>query len=104
MLPIWRQLKYAAASFLDETLTHRDRAFLVDFDRSVRLRQPLTGNKGLSTERIKQVFDQIEEDLRHQHVLTYYSSQPRGAPIRPEVRVRRPGLKLRSAVPLEAIE
>jgi len=225
MLPIWHQLKYAATSFLDETLTHRDRAFLVDFDRSVRLRQPLTGNKGLLarwldrvtpwggtalsdgilfsllqyedepgrralvmvtdgadlhsrkgsedpadfarrlglpiyfvemnnpltklvngpngrtltsrsthsqarkrirriseetggrhfaidplvddppwTERIKQVFDQIEEDLRHQHVLTYYSSQPRGAPIRPEVRVIRPGLKLRSAVPLEAIE
>ncbi len=225
MLPIWRQLKYAATSFLDEILTHRDRAFLVDFDRSVRLRQPLTGNKGLLarwlhrvtpwggtalsdgilfsllqyedapgrralvmvtdgadlhsrkgpedpadfarrlglpiyfvemdnlltklvngpngrtltsrdthsqarkrirrisqetggrhfaidpladdppwTERIKEVFDQIEEDLRHQHVLTYYSSQPRGAPIRPEVRVIRPGLKLRSAVPLEAIE
>lgn len=54
--------------------------------------------------RIQSVFRQIEEDLRHQHMLTYYSSQPRGAPIRPEVRVIRPGLKLRSAVPLEAIE
>ena len=56
------------------------------------------------TERIARAFDQIEEDLRHQHVLTYYSSQPQGAPIRPEVRVTRRGLKLRSAVPLEAIE
>jgi VWFA-related protein len=225
MLPIWRQLKYVAARFLDDTLTPRDMAFLVDFDRAVRLLQPLTGNKALLerwldrvtpwggtalndgllfsllqygsqpgrralvmvtdgadlhsrqrpedpadfarrlglpiyfvemdnpitqltngadgqpmtsrsghpragrrirrisqetggrhfhidplaedppwTERIAQAFDQIEEDLRHQQVLTYYSSQPRGAAIRPEVRITRRGLKLRSAVPLEAIE
>ncbi len=56
------------------------------------------------TEQLKDVFDQIQDDLRHQYVLTYYSNQPQGAPIRPEVRVIRPGLKLRSAVPLEAIE
>ena len=225
MLPIWSQLTYVAASFLNETLTHKDKAFLVDFDRAVRLLQPLTGNKALLarwlnritpwggtalsdgilfsllqyerepgrralvmvtdgadlhsrqrpedpadfarrlglpiyfvemdnpltaivdgpggrpmtrqnshpharkrirriseetggrhfhidpaaedppwTERIARAFDQIEEDLRRQHVLTYYSSQPQGAPIRPEVRVTRRGLKLRSAVPLEAIE
>ncbi len=55
MLPIWRQLKYAATSFLDETLTHRDRAFLVDFDQSVRLLQPLTGNKGLLARWLDQV-------------------------------------------------
>lgn len=225
MLPIWRQLRYVAASFLDQTLTPKDKAFLVDFDRSVRLLQPATGNKGLLarwldritpwggtalsdgilfsllqyesepgrralvmvtdgadlhsrqgpedpadlarrlglpiyfvemdnpltelvsgpggrtltrrntqpqarkrirriseetggrhfaidpiaedppwTERLARAFDQIEEDLRHQHVLTYYSSQPRGAPISPEILVTRRGLKLRSAVPLEAIE
>ena len=56
------------------------------------------------TERIKQVFDQIEEDLRHQHVLTYYSDQPPGTPVEPEIRVTRRGLSLRSAVPLEALE
>ena len=225
MLPIWRQLKHVASAFLEQTLTQKDKAFLVDFDRAVRLLQPLTGNKALLggwldrvtpwggtalsdgilfsllqygdepgrralvmvtdgadlhsrqrpedpadlarrlglpiyfvemdnpltelvkgpdgmpltrrnshprarkrirriseetggrhfhidplaedppwTERIARAFDRIEEDLRRQHVLTYYSSQPRGAPIGPEIRIARPGLKLRSAVPLEAIE
>ena len=225
MLPIWRQLRHVASTFLEQTLTQKDKAFLVDFDRAVRLLQPLTGNKALLagwldrvtpwggtalsdgilfsllqygdepgrralvmvtdgadlhsrqrpedpadlarrlglpiyfvemdnpltelvkgpdgmpltrrnshprarkrirriseetggrhfhidplaedppwTEQIARAFDQIEEDLRHQHVLTYYSSQPRGAPIRPEIRITRPDLKLRSAVPLEAIE
>ncbi len=56
------------------------------------------------TERIEQVFDQIEEDLRHQHVLTYHTSQPHGAAIERSVRVTRRDLKLRSAVPVEAIE
>ena len=225
MLPIWRQLRHVASAFLEQTLTQKDKAFLVDFDRAVRLLQPLTGNKALLagwldrvtpwggtalsdgilfsllqygdepgrralvmvtdgadlhsrqrpedpadlarrlglpiyfvemdnpltefvkgpdgmpltrrnshprarkrirriseetggrhfhidplaedppwTERIARAFDQIEEDLRHQHVLTYYSSQPRGAPIRPDIRVTRSDLKLRSVVPLEAIE
>ena len=56
------------------------------------------------TERIEQVFDQIEDDLRRQHVLTYYTDQPRGAPVEPEIRLTRRDLKLRSAVPVEAIE
>ena len=56
------------------------------------------------TDRIEQVFDQIEEDLRHQHVLTYYSDQPPGTPVEPEIRVTRRGLKLRSAVALQGIE
>ncbi|MYD23106.1 MAG: VWA domain-containing protein [Holophagales bacterium] len=51
-------------------------------------------------DRIELVFDRIEEDLRHQHVLTYYSGQPVGDPVEPEVRVIRRGLSLRSAVPL----
>lgn len=53
------------------------------------------------TDRIGLAFDRIEEDLRHQHVLTYYSSQPWGDPVEPDVRVIRRGLSLRSAVPLE---
>ena len=56
------------------------------------------------TQRIQNVFKQIEDDLRHQHVLTYYSDKRPGTPVAPEVRVTRRGLKLRSAVPLEAIE
>jgi len=55
-------------------------------------------------EQLATVFDQIQNDLRHQYVLTYYSNQPPGTAIVPEVRVTRRGLKLRSAVPLEAVE
>lgn len=55
-------------------------------------------------DRIEQVFGLIEADLRHQHVLSYYSDLPSGAPVEPEIRVTRRGLKLRSAVPLEGID
>ena len=54
--------------------------------------------------RIDRAFGQIEEDLRHQHVLTYYTDQPPGAHAKPDIRVTARGLKLRSAVPLRAIE
>ena len=224
VLPIWRDLRTVAASFIGSSLSPGDRAFLVDFDDSVRLLQPLTGDKtflvgalgrlipfggtalndGLLfsllqygrepgrralvvitdgadrhsrsrprqsaafaerlgvpiyfieldptlaqavtrfgdrlidadsearqrqnmrnrlewvsqrtggrlfhvrlaeanppwTDRIGLVFDRIEDDLRHQHVLTYYSGQPVGDPVEPEVRMTRRGLSLRSAVPL----
>ena len=228
VLPIWRDLKTVAASFVESSVSPGDRAFLVDFDDSVRLLQPLTGDKaslvraldrlipfggtalndgllfsllqyrrepgrralvvitdgadrhsrsrprqsadfaerlGLPiyfivldptvaqtvarfgdrlvdagsearqrqnmrnrlnwisqrtggrlfhvrlaeadppwTDRIGLVFDRIEQDLRHQHVLTYYSGQPVGEPVEPEVRVIRRGLSLRSAAPLERAE
>lgn len=55
-------------------------------------------------ERIEQAFDQIEEDLRHQQVLTYYSDRPPGTRPKPEIRVTRRGLRLRSAVPLPGID
>lgn len=216
MLPAWSRLKYIARSFLATALTPGDRAFLVDFDDTVRLVQPLTGDRPLLSERldrlvpmggtalndgllfsllqyggepgrralvvvtdgadqhsrsrpeqssefaerlglpiyfieldnsrpgnsgvgairrnrarlrriaeetggrlfhlklhgdtrwwadpIEQVFEQIEEDLRHQHVLTYYPDQPGGPPVEPEIRVTGRGLRLRSAVPLPGIE
>ncbi len=216
MLPTWSRLKYIARNFLATALTPGDRAFLVDFDDTVRLVQPLTSDRPLLSKRldrlipmggtalndgllfsllqyrsepgrralvvitdgadqhsrsrpeqssdfaerlglpiyfieldnsragtsdaaarrrnrerlrriaeetggrlfhlelhggtrwwaepIEQVFEQIEEDLRHQHVLTYYTDQPHGAPVEPEIRVTRRGLKRRSAVPLPGIE
>ncbi len=56
------------------------------------------------TARIEQAFDRIEEDLRHQHVLTYYTDQPPGSDAKPDIRVTGRKLALRSAVPLRAIE
>lgn len=130
MLPTWTRLKYIARSFLETAVTPGDRAFLVDFDHTVRLVQPLTEDEPLLSdrldhlipmggtalndglldddapwaERIEQAFDQIEEDLRHQQVLTYYSDRPPGTRIEPEIRVARRGLTLRSAVPLPGID
>ena len=208
MQTIWRQTNAIAEAFLDGALTWRDQAFLVDFDSTLRLVQPLTGSKPLlarglerlfpqgntalydailfsllqygnapgrralvvvtdgfdsnsrsdptraidfgkrlgvpvyvvamrsvgfgpttmedanlrnsmrlitgptggrlfqieSIDQMANVFDHIEEELRRQYVLTYYSERPFGSAIEPEVRMTRRGLKVRSALPLEAIE
>ena len=52
---------------------------------------------------MRQVFDRISEDLRHQNVLTYYTGQPPGAGVEPEVRTTRTGLRVKSVLPLEAL-
>lgn len=208
MEPIWRQTNAIAEAFLNGALTWRDQAFLVDFDSTLRLVQPLTGSKPLlarglgrlfpqgntalydailfsllqygeapgrralvvvtdgfdsnsrsdptraidfgkrlgvpvyvvamrslgfgpttmedanlrnsmrlitgptggrlfqieSIDQMASVFDHIEEELRRQYVLTYYSQRPLGSAIEPEVRVTRRGLRVRSALPLDAIE
>lgn len=44
MRPIWNLAVSTAKSFLGETLGPDDRAFLVDFDTQLRLRQALTGD------------------------------------------------------------
>ncbi len=208
MEPIWRRTNAIAQAFLEGALTWRDQAFLVDFDSTLRLVQPLTGSKPLlarglerlfpqgntalydailfsllqygeapgrralvvvtdgfdsnsrsdptraidfgkrlgvpvyvvamrslgfgpttmedanlrnsmrlitgptggrlfqieSIDQMANVFDHIEEELRSQYVLTYYSERPFGAAVEPEVRMTRRGLRVRSALPLEAIE
>ena len=208
MEPIWQQTNSIAAAFFNGALTWRDQAFLVDFDSTLRLVQPLTGSKPLlarglerlfpqgntalydailfsllqygdapgrralvvvtdgydsnsrsdptraidfgkrlgvpvyvvamrsvgfgpttmedanlrntmrlitgptggrlfqieSIDQMARVFDHIEQELRRQYVLTYYSERPFGAAVEPDVRVHRKGLKVRSALPLEALE
>ena len=52
---------------------------------------------------MRQVFDRINEDLRHQNVLTYYTEQPPDAGVEPEVRTTRTGLRVKSVLPLEAL-
>lgn len=74
---------------------------------SMRLITGPTGGRLFQIESIDQmanVFDHIEEELRRQYVLTYYSQRPFGSAVEPEVRMTRRGLKVRSALPLEAIE
>ncbi|MCE2558128.1 MAG: VWA domain-containing protein [Acidobacteria bacterium] len=44
MKPVWNQLKSVAGAFLESSLTETDRAFLVDFDETIRLLQPPTGD------------------------------------------------------------
>ena len=74
---------------------------------SIRLITGPTGGRLFQIESVDQmanVFDHIEEELRSQYVLTYYSERPFGAAVEPEVRMTRRGLKVRSALPLDAIE
>ena len=208
MEPIWRQTNAIAEAFLNGALTWRDQAFLVDFDSTLRLVQPLTGSKPLlarglerlfpqgqtalydailfsllqygetpgrralvvvtdgfdsnsrsdptraidfgkrlgvpvyvvamrslgfgpttmedanlrnsmrlitgptggrlfqieSIDQMASVFDHIEDELRRQYVLTYYSERPFGSAVEPEVRMTQRGLRVRSALPLDAIE
>jgi VWFA-related protein len=56
----------------------------------------------VSVEQVARAFAEIQEELRRQYVLTYYSDRPAGEPAAPEVRVRRQGMEVRSAVPLDA--
>lgn len=49
---------------------------------------------------MERIFERIDADLRHQHVLTYYSNLPAGEGIEPEVRILRRGLTLKSVLPL----
>lgn len=44
MRPIWSQLRSVVGTFLDSSLAGDDRAFLVDFDESIRLLQHPTSN------------------------------------------------------------
>ncbi len=208
MLEIWQQTNAIAEAFLHSALTWRDQAFLVDFDSTIRLVQPLTGSKPLLVRGLERLFPQgqtalydailfsllqygdapgrralvvvtdgldsnsradptraidfgkrlgvpvyvvamrsdhfgpttmedanlrnamraltgptggrlfqidsvgqlgnvlshIEEELRRQYVLTYYSERPLGAALEPDVRTTRKGLRVRSALPLDAIE
>jgi len=53
---------------------------------------------------VRQVFDQIREDLRRQHVLAYYSNRPVGAAIEPGVQVLRDGLTVKSVLPLDGVD
>ncbi len=50
---------------------------------------------------MQQVFERIDEDLRRQHVLTYYSNVPAGEGIEPAVRSLRKGLTVKSVLPLQ---
>ena len=49
---------------------------------------------------MEQVFDRIDTDLRHQHVLTYYSNLAPGEGTEPDVRSTRRGVTLKSVLPL----
>ena len=231
MKPVWSQLKSVSGAFLETSLAAADRAFLVDFDESIRLLQPLTGNApalrsrlerlvpnggtalndgilfslvqyenepgrralivvtdgmdidsrsepeqaaafaertgipiyfidlgrdrialanggppdgetagtaltrtarssdhvlrmrqqaqrsggrlfGIDTKlappdflgEVREVFDQIRQDLRRQHVLAYYSNRPVGAAIDPDVQTLRDGFTVKSVLPLDRVD
>ncbi len=54
--------------------------------------------------RVRQVFDQIREDLRRQQVLTYYTGRPIGAAVDPDVQAVQAGLAVKSVLPLDRVD
>jgi VWFA-related protein len=58
----------------------------------------------IGAEQMSRAFLEIQEELHRQYVLTYYSERQPGEGGAPEVRVKRAGLEVRSAVPLEVVD
>jgi VWFA-related protein len=58
----------------------------------------------VTPEQMSRAFAEIRDELHRQYVLTYYTDRPPGEGGAPEVRVKRAGLEVRSAVPLETLE
>ncbi|MDE2977505.1 MAG: VWA domain-containing protein [Acidobacteriota bacterium] len=52
---VWRQLRTVVRRFVATALAADDRAFLVDFDDTVRLLQPLTGDRSLLAVRLNRL-------------------------------------------------
>ncbi len=52
----------------------------------------------------REVFDQVRDDLRRQHVLTYYSGRPVGVAIEPSVQALRNGMTVKSVLPLDRVD
>lgn len=53
---------------------------------------------------VQKVFDRVRDDLRRQHVLTYYSHRPVGAAIKPSVQAVRDGFTVKSVLPLDGVD
>ena len=55
----------------------------------------------VTDEQVIAAFDRIQEELREQYILTYYTDAEVDLGSRPVVRVRGKGLKVRTAIPLD---
>ena len=54
-----------------------------------------------SMEQVARAFAQIQDELRKQYVLTYYSDTAPAPGVLPKVRIRQKGLRVKTAVPLD---
>lgn len=54
-----------------------------------------------SIEQVENAFAQIQDELRNQYVLTYYSERASEEPLAPVVGVERKGVEVRTAIPLD---
>ena len=55
----------------------------------------------VSMEQVRNVFGQIQDELRQQLVITYTTDRDPLEPLQPRVKVKRKGVKVRSALPIE---
>ena len=78
MKPIWWQLRTVAEQFLESSLAAKDRAFLVDFDDTIRLLQSPTASKSRLKNRLGRLIPQGGTSLNDGTLfsLLQYRSQP----------------------------
>jgi VWFA-related protein len=82
-------------------------AALAEARNQLRLVTDPTGGRMfhvVTAEQVARAFAEIQSELRRQYVLTYYTDRPPSEEVRPVVTVRRPGLEVRSAVPLGRLQ
>jgi VWFA-related protein len=92
--PGWQHTSMRTAAAAEEAMARNELKLITD-PTGGRLFHVVT------PEQMTRAFDEIREEIHRQYVLTYYSSLPPGEGGAPEVRVKRSGLEVRSAVPLE---
>jgi VWFA-related protein len=98
--PLEAGLVRSAASAADQAIeaAARDQLRLVTDPTGGRLFHVHTA------EQVSRAFAEIQDDLRRQYVLTYYTDRGPDAVGAPEVTVRRPDLEVRFAVPLDVAD
>ncbi len=78
-------------------------AYAAERDQLKLITNPTGGRllRVVSEDQIARAFAQIEDELRKQYIVTFYTDRPEGVALAPEVKVLRKGLRARAVIPLD---
>jgi VWFA-related protein len=93
----WQHSSSRSAAMAEEVMARNEIKLITD---------PTGGRlfNAATPEQMSRAFAEIQEELHRQYVLTYYTERQPGDGVVPEVKVRRAGLEVRSAVPLATVQ